>query len=59
LAPILTARPSLARELAAVLATRERGLADAGRPPLRPPETEESYAERIAGWITAFFRSAA
>lgn len=59
LAPILNARPSLARELAAVLATRERGLADAERPPMRPPETESSYADRIAGWITAFFRSAA
>jgi small-conductance mechanosensitive channel/CRP-like cAMP-binding protein len=59
LAPVLNARPSLARELAGVVAARERGLAEAGRAPVRPSETEESYAERIAGWIISFFRSGA
>jgi hypothetical protein len=26
---------------------------------MKPPETAESYAERIGAWITTFFRSAA
>lgn len=59
LAPIMAARPTLASELARVLAARQRSLAEAGHSEYQPPETEESYAERIGAWITTFFRSAA
>jgi small-conductance mechanosensitive channel/CRP-like cAMP-binding protein len=59
LSPIMTTRPALANELARVLATRQLALAAAGRVTLHPPETCDSYAERIAAWITTFFRSAA
>jgi len=57
LAPIMTARPELASELGRILATRQQELAEAARHGGGATETEESYAERIASWISAFFRS--
>lgn len=59
LSPIMAARPTLASALARILATRQMALAAAGKAVIHPPETPESYAERISAWITTFFRSAA
>ena len=43
----------------AVLAARQRSLAEAGKGGAKSDESEDSYAERISAWITTFFRSAA
>ena len=59
LSPLMAVRPTLASELARVLAVRQMALAAAGKLVIHPPETCESYAERISAWITTFFRSAA
>jgi small-conductance mechanosensitive channel/CRP-like cAMP-binding protein len=57
LAPVMAARPTLATELSRVLAARQKSLAEAGQQSRLPHDTEESYAERLASWIHAFFRA--